>query len=351
LSNTQATVIPIRILATSKQLKGFTIKVTYDHEIVKQTACEINDPWSGGCNTNVDGIIEITGVNATFPSLAVVEVASISLQAQTTMQGVVATTITGTIVDIRVQEVLENQPPILENTPFTAGNIPILADTGLPTSGGRRLMSYRRSQADRRLQEAISGTLYGDTNGDGKFALSDLLFIQEYYNLAAELGCPTSGGIACTRRENITLMQLKQLALMGAGTNGARNIPYVIGVFLGNLYFVANVSITSSTDTIDANVRILDQFNAPVSNADQALILFVFNSLQQNIPWTNAANASYDIEKQMSLAYASPCISCSEAGWFNLNAQATGNNTVLFNEANVGIGFAIENMQGFYPSH
>jgi hypothetical protein len=302
ITTLQATIdtsIPIRILSTTNSLRGFSIVITYDSSVVKNTACTLSPAWTGACNVNVAGEVSIAGINTMFPSssdVGGIEVATIKMQAHATGLGVVTSAISGTVSEIRVKDA----GIVLNNAAFIVGNVPILIDTGSPVPGARRLVDNLESTRRSVVQQALPGPAYGDTNGDGVFTLADLIFLQEYYNSATILGCPATGGDVCIPRANIGNWQLQQLAPIGESSTGARDIPYIIGVFLGNLYFVANVSITTDINTIDANVRLVDKNNVPVSHPDQARVLYVLNTSQQVMPWKNAVNASYDTEKVLS---------------------------------------------------
>lgn len=58
------------------------------------------------------------------------------------------------------------------------------------------------SQTDAQTQ------IYGDTNSDGQFDVTDYLFMQEYYNGATSLGCVSKGGIGCQAASSLNTWQV-----------------------------------------------------------------------------------------------------------------------------------------------
>lgn len=123
---------------------------------------------------------------------------------------------------------------------------------------------------------------------------------QEYYNGAQILGCPSAGGDLCTNRASLTAWQLAQIAPIGESATGARDIPYIINVFLQKMLFVAGFHVSTGVNTIDVRVRLVDKSNVPVVEASKARVLFVFNTTQTQLPWRNAIESSYDTGKFLS---------------------------------------------------
>lgn len=58
--------------------------------------------------------------------------------------------------------------------------------------------------------------VYGDSNSDGLFDLSDYLFAQEFYNGATNLGCPAQGGTGCQARSGLTLWQVVVIVMVSS---------------------------------------------------------------------------------------------------------------------------------------
>jgi hypothetical protein len=337
--------IPIRILSNVYNLKGFDITVTYDPVNLENINCIINPAWVGGCNVETPGSIKITGINSAFSDLGDaygINVAHIGMQGKANGQGILSSWISGTVNEVRAGNGI-----LLSNTVFESGNIPVLVDTGVITPA-RRLLATQETVPDssrKLLSTEVTGPLFGDVNGDEAFTLADLLFIQQYYNSAPTLGCPVDGGDQCQNREDLGPWQLKQLAPIGESTTGARDIPYLIGVFLENLYFVGAVDIfTIPLPVIMMKVRLLDRFSAPINNPATVRVLFALNTVQTNIPWSDGIVGTYDSDKNIEYAYGTLCLTCPDPGWFIINAV-----TGFAAETNVGVAFAMEKGVGKSP--
>jgi hypothetical protein len=337
LSTSTTSNIPIRVLSNANQLKGFDILISYDPDYVESVACVVDSAWVGGCNTNTPGSIQIAGVNSAFDTLGNlngITVATISMKAKTSSSGIVESSIYGFVTEIRASNGI-----LLSNAAFVAGNIPISVDTGAVPTGRRFIQTPKRSPKVLQVQPKSSrhllaeGLVMGDVSNDQQFTLADLLFIQQYYNAATQLGCVTEGGDGCQSRSELNEWQLKQLAPVGESTTGARDIPYLIGVFLESLYFVTATNIdTAPEDTISVRVSLQDRYGVAAEDPNFTRVLFAFQSVQQSISWNDGVSAQYDTDKNIHYAYG-----VVKDGWFTLSADSG-----FEAETNVGVAFAME---------
>jgi hypothetical protein len=337
LSTSTTSNIPIRVLSNTYMLKGFDITIEYDPAVVENVACSVDSAWTGACNTNTLGYIQIAAINTAFDTLGDLDgifVATIGMRAKTSNDGIVDSDILGLVTEIRASDGI-----LRSNAAFIAGKIPISVDTGAVATGRRFIQAPTRSPKVLQIQPRSSRHLLenalvmGDTNNDQAFTLADLLFIQQYYNSATQLGCPIDGGDSCQSRSELNEWQLKQLALVGESTTGARDIPYLIGVFLDNLYFVTSTDIdTAAIDTIRVRVSLQDRSGEAAIDPNFTRVLFAFQSVQSNISWNDGVSAQYDADKSIHYAYG-----VVEDGWFTLSADSG-----FVAETNVGVAFAME---------
>lgn len=241
--------------------------------------------------------------------------------------GTIFTYIIGEITEIRTDIGL-----VMYHRPIESGRVSVLCNT---SSVRRRLLQTIKKQtmqlksmestlvthvSSRRLQSSHPD-VYGDASGDGSFTLADIIFVQEYYNQAPILGCASSGGDKCTNRSSLSTWQQRQISPVNESGSGARDIPYIIGVFLQRFHFIANSSFVSSGDTLKLQIRLLQKDGKPVTTSNTR-VLFVLNS-RILLPWTDALYApSYDVSNAMISVYAGVCKTCAEDGWFAVTAKA-----------------------------
>jgi len=204
-------------------------------------SCSLEAGWLGGCTTTVvNGVLQFSGVDSKFATLSGVDgikVGSFELRAKNVATGVINSTISGEVVEVR----LANVGVVRSNAAFLAGGEVVFdVDTGarrrrhlLQDITGNSNEDYgewfhnRGTPGKRRLLGAIlQGDVYGDSTGDGVFTTADLLFLQQYYDGDETLGCAGEGGDGCQARETLSQWQLQQLMPIGRDESGDRDIPY-----------------------------------------------------------------------------------------------------------------------------
>jgi hypothetical protein len=256
--------------------------------------------------------------------------------------GTVITYIIGTINEIRTAFA----GLIVQNKPIESGKMSISCNTD---SVRRRILQIRNEHmieldalqlklgtytTTRRLHAADSNSMrvYGDASADGRFTLADLIFVQEYYNQAPVLGCASAGGDMCTNRSSLSIWQHAQISPVNESMSGARDIPYIIGVFLQRFHFVTNVSFVSSENTLKLQVRLIQKNGMPVKSLNTR-VLFVLNSRYSSLPWIDALHTpSYDSVNALISVYAALCTTCDEDGWFSVTANGVDINTRIIGQ-------------------
>jgi len=291
-------------------------------------ACTLEAGWVGGCTTNVvAGVLQFSGVNKSFATLSGadgIKVGSFDIIARSVAAGTLNTTISGQIVEVRQA----NAKVVRSNSPFIAGGeLNFDVDTGARRRRRQLLRDFRgkRDEDDeewlygrggpgrrRLLSSPLPGNVYGDSSGDGFFTIADLLFLQQYYAGDSTIGCAAEGGDGCQSRAGLSAWQLQQLQPIGRDGSGARDIPYVVNVFLQRGYFVADTQFAAAENEITLAVRLVGKNNMLVGSPQAGRVLFVLNSTQDELPWVNELNQTYDYGRGRHMVFADLCGACAD---------------------------------------
>lgn len=348
-----ASPLEVRLRVTSASLKAFDLLVHFDPVKVHVDSCSnVGSMWAGsfGCTiNNVQGYVQIIGadVNSNVKN-SKIKVASLVLMPISS--GI--TRISGEVIKISTSLTSKLDCPMSE-CQFSAGSIPFLigsATRAYKSGGGgvkrrRHLLTYYSPSSP-------SEVAYGDTNGDTVFDISDYLFAQEYYNDASILGCPSSGGVGCQLRSDITMWQDAQLRPVGDpnAPTGGRDLFYLFNTYADKLRFVVDVDFRTSAGFFHFGVKLVDRKGNAASSHDTR-VLFAFRSSLQELQWTGSR---YDAATGLVLYHAQPA--AEGEGWFEVEVgvQQPNDYNISFpesmlsytdhfiDEQNMGVAFSVE---------
>jgi hypothetical protein len=181
--------------------------------------------------------------------------------------------------------------------------------------------------------------VHGDTNGDGVFDTTDYLLAQEY-SLSSEglIGCPSFGGLACTRPSDLNPWQLKQMdavsdPLLPASAPGGNDLGFLLSVYSGKQRFVAAWAAQSDTDTgLSLRVLLVERDGEPA--VEQCSVRFIL---------ATTANKAAVFQTQSSVTPEGVLVLAEHKGdgWYGVDSIGA-----LQAEAEVPFVFMIETKDG-----
>eukprot|EP01147_Barroeca_monosierra_P003157 gene3157-5902_t len=337
-------IIPVRINVGSTLIEAIKLSVNYDQTIFEFVRALSGKDWPGGAflitSNDPPGVVDIGGVPNHLTGEAA-EVAIVTLRVRSNAP-TVRTSLQSQVIDLSDDSNIPIGPFL--NQPSIAGTLDVII---LEPDNRRSLQSdmdlqklahFSRPSASKlsrfRSRRTTRTNPLGDTNGDGRFSISDAAFAQQY--LTRIIFDPTF-------EDTLTQEQLDALDIDRNGERNPDDVFYLASVDFRNYRFFTEVTFTPVDNRtgchMSVEVQLFEGGDIPV-NIDFENT-FVFFDLESVSPiFDNFLEDSIFLKGEIETSNKGPALTGSL-----IRASHVGNGTFQF-EASVpssfeGIGISL----------